>query len=109
MPHTHIGIEFGGEPANLIAMAQGDGLLVEGTFLHSIDSRGIEEGYSDKEYEFIGFIAAVIRSGLGEEGPNYLHTPGGQFWCWLGGLEPQVVWEQAVYLGYRRPEPEEAK
>jgi len=109
MPVRHNGNEFGGEPANLAAIAKGDGSLVESTLLHIIGSRGVDEGYSDKEYEFIQFIAAVVRSGLEDEGPAYLLTEGGQFWCRWGGLEPQVVWEQAVYLGYRRPEPEEAK
>ena len=91
MPVRHNGNEFGGEPANLVAMAQGDGSLVESTLLHSIDSRGVDE-----EYEFIQFIAAVVRSGLENEGPEYLQTPGGQFWCWLGGIVPEAGWEQAV-------------
>ena len=50
-------------------------------------------------------VAAIVRSGLGSEGPKYLQTKGGQFWCWMGGIEPELVWELAVNRGPRRAIP----
>ena len=46
--------------------------------------------------EYIILIAAIVRSGLKQEGPEYLRTQDGQFWCWMGGIEPDVVWGRAV-------------
>ncbi len=40
-------------------------------------------------------IAAVIRCGLEDDGLDYLQTPGGQYWCLLGNVDPEVVREQA--------------
>ncbi len=51
----------------------------------------IREGAS----EYTQLIAAIIRSGLEEEGPDYLRTAGGRFWCWHGGVEPEVAWAKA--------------
>jgi len=102
----HIVNTHGRGPTKSVALSEGDL-----SFLGSLCSQGLAFGsikHGDLE-EYVKFIAAVVRSGLEQEGPEYLQTPGGQFWCWLGGLEPQVVWEQAVYLGFRRPEPEEAR
>ncbi len=49
------------------------------------------EGYM--EYGFL--IAAVIRCGLEDDGLDYLQTPGGQYWCLLGNVDPEVVRERA--------------
>lgn len=46
--------------------------------------------------EYFGLIAAVIRSALQKEGPQYLSTGDGQYWCWLAGLDPQLTWELAI-------------
>ena len=46
--------------------------------------------------EYIELIAAIVRSGLRYEGPEYLRTQDGQYWCWMGGIEPDIVWGQAV-------------
>ena len=80
MPVRRIGKKLGGEPGNFVVMVQEDGALEESIFLPSI----VQDSCSDKEY--IEFIAAIFRSGLEKEGPEYLQTPGGQFWCRLGGL-----------------------
>ena len=45
------------------------------------------------EYGFL--IAAVIRCGLKDDGLDYLQTPGGQYWCLLGNVDPEVVRERA--------------
>lgn len=31
--------------------------------------------------EYAELIAAIVRSGLEDEGPEYVRTEGGQFWC----------------------------
>ena len=49
------------------------------------------EGYM--EYGFL--IAAVIRCGLKDDGLDYLQTPGGQYWCLLGNVDPEMVRERA--------------
>jgi len=49
------------------------------------------EGYMG--YGFL--IAAVIRCGLEDDGLDYLQTPGGQYGCFLGNVEPEVVRERA--------------
>ena len=54
---------------------------------------------------YMGLVGELIRSGLREEGPSYLQTQGGRNWCWWGGIEPQVVWERAMHLGYLQMEP----
>ena len=41
--------------------------------------------------EFELLIAAVIRCGLKDD----LQTPGGQYWCLLGNVDPEVVRERA--------------
>ena len=46
--------------------------------------------------EYFELIAAIVKSGLKYEGPEYLRTHGGQFWCWMGGIEPEVVSDLAV-------------
>ena len=40
-------------------------------------------------------IAAIIRCGLKDDGLDYLQTPGGQYWCLLGNVDPEVVRERA--------------
>ena len=49
------------------------------------------EGYM--EYGLL--IAAVIRRGLKDDGLDYLQTAGGQYWCLLGNVDPEVVRERA--------------
>ncbi len=44
------------------------------------------EGYI--EYGLL--IAAVIRCGLKDDGLDYLQTAGGQYWCLLGNVDPEV-------------------
>ena len=46
------------------------------------------------EDNYIRLVGKVIRKGLEKDGPNYLRTDGGRFWCGLGGLDPKIVWEQ---------------
>ena len=36
-------------------------------------------------------VAAVIQSGLQEEGSAYLATADGQAWCLMGGADPELV------------------
>ncbi len=44
----------------------------------------------------ISLIAAVMKLGLKEEGPEYLQTLGGYHWCQIGGIDPMASWEKAV-------------
>ncbi len=53
---------------------------------------------ADRSFQYAGLIAAIVRLALEDEGPEYLRTQGGQFWCWKGGVEPEIVWERAVRL-----------
>jgi len=57
---------------------------------------------------YIELIAAVVRLGLKQEGREYVRTCGGQYWCGLGGLDPEVVWAKTALLAERRPQPREA-
>ncbi len=50
----------------------------------------------DGEDEYMHLVGAIIRLGLEYEGPAYLRTQDGQFWCWLGGIEPAIAWDRAV-------------
>jgi hypothetical protein len=40
---------------------------------------------------YLDLLAAIIRSGIQDEGVEYLRTPDGQAMCWAGGLDPEVV------------------
>ena len=57
---------------------------------------------ADRSFQYAELLAAIVRSGLEDEGPEYLRTQGGQFWCWTGGIEPKKVWERAINLGNQR-------
>ena len=57
-------------------------------------TRTVENRYLLDEY--IDLIAAIVRSGLEYEGPDYLRTKDGQYWCWMGGIEPDMAWGRAV-------------
>ena len=39
-------------------------------------------------------VAAILRDARSD--PNYYREPCGQWWCWLGGLDPAIVWDKAV-------------
>ena len=100
-------INKGDPPANLVALREGERTFhASGLFQRLPSYVGVGSRFSEG---YIVLIAAIIRSGLEDEGPKYLQTRGGRFWCWWGDLEPQVVWEQGVHLGYWRPEPKETK
>ena len=58
--------------------------------------------------KYIELIAAVVRSGIEQEGREYVQTYGGQYWCGLGGLDPEVVLANTALLAKRRPQPREA-
>ncbi|MBC8280738.1 MAG: hypothetical protein H8E48_08135 [Chloroflexi bacterium] len=45
---------------------------------------------------YLELIAAVIRSGLEKEGPGYVLTPGGRYWCLLGDLDPGFLSKKAA-------------
>ena len=45
---------------------------------------------------YIELVGAVIRSGLMQEGPDYLLTYGGQYWCSMGNLDPMIVRKLAL-------------
>ena len=42
--------------------------------------------------DYIALLGAIIRSGIQAEGIDYLRSTDGQSYCWLGGLDPGVVW-----------------
>ena len=66
-------------------------------------SGGVQEEIMQGNY--IELIAAVVRLGLKQEGREYVRTCGGQYWCGLGGLDPEVVWAKTALLAERRPTP----
>lgn len=45
---------------------------------------------------YIDLVGAIIRSGLNQEGPDYLLTDGGRYWCFTGNLDPAAVLRLAV-------------
>jgi len=42
----------------------------------------------------LNLIAAVISSGLNDEGPGYVQDPCARWWLGLVGTEPAAVWSQ---------------
>ena len=61
----------------------------EGAQIGTVENRHLFE-------EYIELIAAIVRSGLEYEGPEYVRTQDGQYWCWMGGIEPDIVWGRAL-------------
>jgi hypothetical protein len=53
------------------------------------------ERYGSTHLDYIALLGAIIRSGIQEEGIQYLLSTDGQAYCWLGGLDPQVIWTYA--------------
>jgi hypothetical protein len=53
------------------------------------------EWYADAHQDYIALLGAIIRSGIKDEGADFLRSPDGQRLCWMGGLESEVVWTQA--------------
>jgi hypothetical protein len=45
---------------------------------------------------YIELVGAIIRSGLKQEGPDYLLTDGGHYWCSIGNLDPALVRSLAI-------------
>ena len=46
--------------------------------------------------EYMRLIGAVIKLGVKEEGPEYLRTLGGYYWCIMGGIDPEAAREKAA-------------
>ena len=44
---------------------------------------------------YLGLVAAVIRSGLDNENRKYPLTTDGRYWCVLGNLDPEYVFNRA--------------
>lgn len=53
--------------------------------------------------QYVHFIAAIIRSGLQQEGPAYVSTSGGRYWCELGQLDPEALIAQAARFNGELP------
>jgi hypothetical protein len=57
---------------------------------------------SQETDQYFRLIAEIIKSGLRDEGPDYLRTRGGQYWCDVGNLNPDAVWRTAAKPDPRR-------
>ena len=63
--------------------------------------------YGNTYLDYIALLGAIIRSGIQAEGIDYLRGTDGQAYCWLGGLEPGVVWAYAQREKQEKQEREE--
>jgi len=53
------------------------------------------ERHDSTHQDYIALLGAIIRSGIKEEGVDFLHGPDGQRLCLMGELDPEVVWTHA--------------
>ena len=65
---------------------------------------GLSGQYQETD-RYFRLIAEIIKSGLRDEGPDYLHTRGGEYWCAVGNLNLEAVWRTAVKRSPRAAEP----
>lgn len=53
------------------------------------------ERYDNTGQGYIALLGAIIRSGIKDEGVDFLRGRDGQRLCWMGELDPEVVWSYA--------------
>lgn len=51
------------------------------------------------EEPWMNLAAEVVRWAMDEEGCDYVLTADGQWWLWILGLSPEVVWQAAKNRG----------
>lgn len=56
------------------------------------------------ESNYLSLVARVIKTGIEKEGPEYLRTSGGEYWCLVGNLNPEMVWRRALAGTHRAGE-----
>jgi len=100
-----IGNKAGDEPGTSVEPIEAEWAQNSSVFSQNFASSPVQEEIMQGKY--IELIAAVVRSGLVQEGREYVLTGGGQYWCGLGGLDPEVVWAKTTLLAVnkRRPQP----
>ncbi len=79
----HIGNKGGEEP---VAPVEAEWASNRSVLLRYFASSAVQEEIMQGKY--IELIAAVVRTGLKQEGREYVRSYGGQYWCGLGGLDP---------------------